>query len=530
VLLLLCYVNLSKTIKVLQTRMNIGCYRNLDNKCEEFTSDCSEQDIIMSNVKKKSYIPVPATISIRYKNFGENIGRKYGLNYEENIYEEPTVIAASRLKPPICYHAARSKTANNIVTPSRRYKVGRHKQVATSKGSQNNEQILPTAQLFSPVPLVAENSPSANKRSLIPTLAKSPCNSRTSQHSVERIQSRPLPVPQKEQQRKSAQGLKSPSQIYYRNIQHTRGINNSPSTNIPSVQCLTPGQKQHYLYEAQSERTKLGRNFPIPHQELRSDLSQEYFLPKSYNKSDGGSNAESDIKMFSPFSFQRDIFNFGFQQNNHGLQITRGYNNSDTNLKRGFMWSLQDKMFARWKERFVVLTRDSLKIYKKTASHVLDSSSLLHDIPLTSVRSLSLEDRRGYLTIALYCEEKQHGKLVLRRTDGIRDWFSVLQNVHRSSKERVEAVGSMLSTEEFWHKRHFSDLGCQPLSVTHRASMRSTKAYNHHPGAHQDQDSGVGSIITSGPHSDTSSLSSRQMRMVYSPVYSPVRQMRSEIT
>jgi len=388
----------------------------------------------------------------------------------------------------------------------------------------------PTSQMLSPEPLSGELTHSSNKRSLIPTLAKSPCNSRTSQHSVERIQSRPLPVPQKEQQRKAAQYHKSPSQNHERNIRHTRGINNSPNINIPSVQCPKTRQRQDYINEAQSERTKEERKFTITHQKLRSDIQRDYFPPKSYKNKDVSSNGDEDIRRFSSLSFQRNISSIGIQQENHEPQGTSKCDLSDKNLKRGFMWCLQDKMFARWKERFVVLTKDSLKIYKKTTSPVLASSSLLHDIPMTSVRSLSLEDRRGYLTLALYCEEKQHGKLVLRRTDGLREWFSVLQNVHRSSKERVEAVGSMLSTEEFWHKHHFSDLGCQPLSITHRDSTRSAKTYNQHPGRHQDLDSGVGSITTSGPHSDTSSLSSRHMRMVSSPMYSPLRSLRTEIT
>merc|ERR1719481_743863 len=129
---------------------------------------------------------------------------------EENIYEEPRVTAASRLKPPVYCQDRRNNSQNNVDAKSKRFILKMHEQGQAEpiNGVYDNEKEHACAQLLSQVP--ASLNSSFTKRSMIPTLVKPPCNSRTSQHSVERIQSRPLPLPQQGYQRKSWQTEQSP--------------------------------------------------------------------------------------------------------------------------------------------------------------------------------------------------------------------------------------------------------------------------------------------------------------------------------
>ena len=54
-------------------------------------------------------------------------------------------------------------------------------------------------------------------------------------------------------------------------------------------------------------------------------------------------------------------------------------------------------------------------------------------------------DRRGYLTVSLELEGE--GGLVVRKPEGLRDWYNTVQKMVKDSKARV-----MLSTEQFWNK------------------------------------------------------------------------------
>ena len=62
---------------------------------------------------------------------------------------------------------------------------------------------------------------------------------------------------------------------------------------------------------------------------------------------------------------------------------------------------------------------------------------------MKSVKSVSLVDRRGYLTVSLELEGE--ASLVVRKPEGLRDWYNTVQKMVKDSKARV-----MLSTEQFW--------------------------------------------------------------------------------
>ena len=55
---------------------------------------------------------------------------------------------------------------------------------------------------------------------------------------------------------------------------------------------------------------------------------------------------------------------------------------------------------------------------------------------LSEVEGVELVERRGYLTLSLGMGKE--GRLLLRRTEGIRDWFLLVQSCCRHSKVRLE--------------------------------------------------------------------------------------------
>ena len=65
---------------------------------------------------------------------------------------------------------------------------------------------------------------------------------------------------------------------------------------------------------------------------------------------------------------------------------------------------------------------------------------------MKDVKSVSLVDRRGYLTVVLEIEGDVG--LVVRKPEGLRDWYNLIQKQVKESKARV-----MLSTEQFWNKK-----------------------------------------------------------------------------
>ena len=142
----------------------------------------------------------------------------------------------------------------------------------------------------------------------------------------------------------------------------------------------------------------------------------------------------------------------------------------DNLVRKGLMWVQQDKLFSRWKERFIILTTGYLQIFKKGTSRISDMGAfvskvgrhswlvvtslfLLHflQIRLSDVDSVSLEDRRGYLTLVI--TSVREVKLLLRKTEGIKEWQqSVEQYCMREKQQR-----KMQSTNDFWNRKQFSD-------------------------------------------------------------------------
>ena len=69
---------------------------------------------------------------------------------------------------------------------------------------------------------------------------------------------------------------------------------------------------------------------------------------------------------------------------------------------------------------------------------------------MSEVESVSLVDRRGYLTVVVGIEGQDN--MLVRRPEEVREWFNLLQRMVKESKARV-----MKSTEQFWSKSSETD-------------------------------------------------------------------------
>ena len=74
-------------------------------------------------------------------------------------------------------------------------------------------------------------------------------------------------------------------------------------------------------------------------------------------------------------------------------------------------------------------------------------------IRLSEIENLSIEERKGYLTLVLVTV--RDSRLLLRKTEGIRDWQKSIET--QLSKERQRHRESMQSTNDFWNRKQFSD-------------------------------------------------------------------------
>ena len=70
-------------------------------------------------------------------------------------------------------------------------------------------------------------------------------------------------------------------------------------------------------------------------------------------------------------------------------------------------------------------------------------------VKLSDLSSVSLEDRRGYLTLVVFCQKE--GRMVIRKTEGIREWHDSLEMFLTRSKDETEDR-KMESTEKFWDR------------------------------------------------------------------------------
>ena len=71
---------------------------------------------------------------------------------------------------------------------------------------------------------------------------------------------------------------------------------------------------------------------------------------------------------------------------------------------------------------------------------------------MSEIENLSIEERKGYLTLVLATQ--RDSRLLLRKTEGIRDWQRSLEAQLGKERQRHR---EMMSTNDFWNRKQFSD-------------------------------------------------------------------------
>ncbi|XP_076270160.1 uncharacterized protein LOC143202479 isoform X2 [Rhynchophorus ferrugineus] len=120
---------------------------------------------------------------------------------------------------------------------------------------------------------------------------------------------------------------------------------------------------------------------------------------------------------------------------------TNSANQSSTQLiKKGLLWQQRDKLFSRWKERYFILTRDYLHCFRRAsgADRISEMGQFLFKVKLVDVDRVEWENKKTYSTVALVIG--RDGKIYLRASDGLEDWFELLEECMLTSKERRKAL------------------------------------------------------------------------------------------
>lgn len=109
-------------------------------------------------------------------------------------------------------------------------------------------------------------------------------------------------------------------------------------------------------------------------------------------------------------------------------------------IKRGLLWQQRDKFFSRWKERYFILTRDYLHCFRRASGvdRISEMGQFLFKVKLVDVDRVEWENKKNYSAVALILG--RDGKIYLRATEGLEDWFELLEECTLTSKERRKAL------------------------------------------------------------------------------------------
>ncbi|XP_023327876.1 uncharacterized protein LOC111701003 [Eurytemora carolleeae] len=136
-----------------------------------------------------------------------------------------------------------------------------------------------------------------------------------------------------------------------------------------------------------------------------------------------------------------------------GQEERVGVSDPQQAVRKGVLWQQRDRLFSRWKERYIVLTRDYLHCFKRVTNRSSEMGDFIFKVKLVQLEGVTLIDKRGYLTVCL-CILRE-GRIYLRSAHGIRDWFQAIQSTVYDSKRR----------RKFWVKDPAIPPGCTPCSL-----------------------------------------------------------------
>eukprot|EP00096_Caligus_rogercresseyi_P015970 TRINITY_DN846_c0_g3_i1.p1 TRINITY_DN846_c0_g3~~TRINITY_DN846_c0_g3_i1.p1 ORF type:complete len:645 (+),score=231.04 TRINITY_DN846_c0_g3_i1:219-2153(+) len=131
-------------------------------------------------------------------------------------------------------------------------------------------------------------------------------------------------------------------------------------------------------------------------------------------------------------------FNSGTSTSSSSAELLSLEKDTST-LKKGLLWQQRDKLFSRWKERYFILSPDYLHCFKRRTSRITEMGEFIFKIKLGEVEEVELLDKRGYLTICISLPRE--GKVYLRKTEGIREWYSLLKDCVRDCRKKRRESG-----------------------------------------------------------------------------------------
>ncbi|CAB4065261.1 unnamed protein product [Lepeophtheirus salmonis] len=105
------------------------------------------------------------------------------------------------------------------------------------------------------------------------------------------------------------------------------------------------------------------------------------------------------------------------------FNVDESLDKDKSTLKKGLLWQQRDKLFSR------------------RTSRITEMGEFIFKIKCGEVEDVELLDKRGYLTICISLP--RDGKVYLRKTDGIREWYSLLKECVRECKKRRKESGAL---------------------------------------------------------------------------------------
>lgn len=133
-------------------------------------------------------------------------------------------------------------------------------------------------------------------------------------------------------------------------------------------------------------------------------------------------------------------------------------------IKKGLLWQQRERLFARWKERYFILTRDYLHCFKRSSGSekISNMGQFIFKVKLVDVEKVEWINKKSYSTIALALQDRDY-RILLRTNEGLEDWFELLDECMMTSKERRKALQHKFGNSSLaWSVS--ADPGCEKLS------------------------------------------------------------------
>ena len=106
---------------------------------------------------------------------------------------------------------------------------------------------------------------------------------------------------------------------------------------------------------------------------------------------------------------------------------------------------LYDVFCCRWKEKLFLLTSEHIHCFKKTSLQGLAQTQdymfrvrggeisrniwqvLLYQVKLERIAEINMFEKKGFLTVCLIIAGICRRRLLLRKAEGLRDWFNIIK-------------------------------------------------------------------------------------------------------